>query len=138
MAHHYVSHFLQYDGAVADSLAPRYTILMDEIMIITGLAGALVASSYKWGYFVFAMVALFFIAWNVLFVGVKHSRALSAEIGRTYILCGGWTIFLWFIYPIAWGLSEGGNVISGDSEAVFYGILGTTSPHSGLPALLTI
>ena len=34
-----------------------------------------------------------------------------------------WTISLWFLYPIAWGLSEGGNVIAPDSEAVFYGIL---------------
>lgn len=100
-----------------------YTILMDEIMIITGLVGALVASSYKWGYFVFAMVALLFIAYNVLFVGRQHSRALGGEIGRTYVICGGWTIFLWFLYPIAWGLSEGGNVISADSEAIFYGIL---------------
>lgn len=27
------------------------------------------------------------------------------------------------LYPIAWGLCEGGNVISPDSEAIFYGIL---------------
>jgi len=27
------------------------------------------------------------------------------------------------LYPIAWGLCEGGNVIAPDSEAVFYGIL---------------
>ncbi|RAL68304.1 hypothetical protein DID88_007034 [Monilinia fructigena] len=40
-----------------------------------------------------------------------------------YWTCGGITMFLWFLYPIAWGLSEGGNVISGDSEAVFYGVL---------------
>lgn len=26
-----------------------YTILLDEIMVVTGLVGALVASSYKWG-----------------------------------------------------------------------------------------
>lgn len=38
-------------------------------------------------------------------------------------MISGWTIFLWALYPIAWGLSEGGNVISPDSEAVFYGIL---------------
>lgn len=30
---------------------------------------------------------------------------------------------LWFLYPIAWGLCEGGNLISPDSEAIFYGIL---------------
>ena len=49
-----------------------YTILMDEVMVITGLIGALVASSYKWGYFVFATVALFFIAFNVCWVGRKR------------------------------------------------------------------
>jgi bacteriorhodopsin len=27
------------------------------------------------------------------------------------------------LYPIAWGVCEGGNVISPDSEAVFYGVL---------------
>jgi hypothetical protein len=30
-----------------------WTLLVDEIMIITGLIGALVASRYKWAYFVF-------------------------------------------------------------------------------------
>lgn len=49
--------------------------------------------------------------------------ALGPDISRTYLICGVWTIFLWFLYPIAWGLSEGGNVIAPDSEAVFYGIL---------------
>lgn len=39
-----------------------WTILIDEVIAVTGLVGALVASSYKWGYFVFAMFALFFIA----------------------------------------------------------------------------
>jgi bacteriorhodopsin len=100
-----------------------YTIFMDEVMIITGLVGALVVSRYKWGYFVFGCAALFFIAWNVVFVGRKHSAAISREVGRTYLICAAWTIFLWFLYPIAWGLSEGGNVIAPDSEAIFYGIL---------------
>jgi len=100
-----------------------YTILVDEIMVVTGLVGALISSSYKWGYFVFAMFALFFIAYNVVYVGVQHAKPLGREVSRTYVICGGWTIFLWFLYPIAWGLSEGGNVIAPDSEAIFYGIL---------------
>lgn len=92
-------------------------------MIITGLVGALVASSYKWGYFVFAMFALFGIAYNILFVGAQHAKSLGTEVNKVYWMCGGVTMFLWFLYPIAWGLSEGGNVISGDSEAAFYGVL---------------
>ncbi|KAE9370615.1 family A G protein-coupled receptor-like protein, partial [Stipitochalara longipes BDJ] len=100
-----------------------YTILMDEVMVITGLVGALVASSYKWGYFVFAMFALFFIAYNVVYVGMQHAKFHGGPVRKVYMLCGVWTIFLWFIYPIAWGLCEGGNIISPDSEAVFYGVL---------------
>lgn len=53
----------------------------------------------------------------------KHALAIGADVHKAYLICGVWTIFLWFLYPIAWGLSEGGNVISPDSEAVFYGIL---------------
>jgi bacteriorhodopsin len=100
-----------------------YTILLDWVMVVTGLVGALVASSYKWGYFVFATVALFGIAYNVVWVGRAHARAIDANVHKAFIICGVWTIFLWFIYPIAWGLSEGGNVIAPDSEAVFYGVL---------------
>jgi bacteriorhodopsin len=100
-----------------------YTILLDEIMIVTGLVGALVASSYKWGYFVFATVALFGIAYNVTWVGRMHANSKGDAVRNTYLKCGVWTICLWFIYPIAWGLCEGGNVISPDSEAIFYSVL---------------
>ena len=100
-----------------------YTLLMDEVMIITGLVGALTRSSYKWGYYAFGNAAFLFVAWNVVFVGRKHAAALGPDISRTYTICGVWTIFLWFLYPIAWGVSEGGNAITSDSEAVFYGVL---------------
>jgi bacteriorhodopsin len=33
------------------------------------------------------------------------------------------TAVLWTLYPITWGLCEGGNYISPDSQAIFYGIL---------------
>lgn len=100
-----------------------YTILIDEIMVVTGLTGALVRSSYKWGYWTFGMFALFFIAYVLVLEARSSANALGKDIGRTFLICGGWTTFLWFLYPIAWGLCEGGNVISPDSEAVFYGVL---------------
>jgi len=100
-----------------------YVILVDEIMIVTGLAGALVRTSYKWGYFVFGCVALGFIVYVLAFEARKHANAMGKDIGRTFLICGSLTAFLWTLYPIAWGVCEGGNVISPDSEAVFYGIL---------------
>ena len=69
------------------------------------------------------MFALFWVVWTLVWTGRKHAAVIGADVSRTYITVGAWTAFLWFLYPIAWGLSEGGNVISPDSEAVFYGIL---------------
>ncbi|KIW15262.1 hypothetical protein PV08_05307 [Exophiala spinifera] len=100
-----------------------YVVLMDEVMVVTGLVGALVKSSYKFGFFVFGCVAFLFVAYTVVFEGRAYARILGQDILKTYTLCGVWTISLWFLYPIAWGLSEGGNVISSDGEAVFYGSL---------------
>ncbi|KPI38877.1 uncharacterized protein AB675_5839 [Cyphellophora attinorum] len=100
-----------------------YVILVNEIMVVTGLVGALVKSTYKWGFFTFGTVAFLFVAYSVVIEGRTYAKALGADIHKTYILCGVWTIALWFLYPIAWGLSEGGNVISSDGEAVFYGVL---------------
>lgn len=100
-----------------------YTILLNEIMVITGLIGALVQSSYKWGYFVFGCAAFLWVAFTVTVTARKHARVLGPDILKAYTICGVWTIGLWFLYPIAWGLCEGGNVIAPDSEAVFYGVL---------------
>jgi bacteriorhodopsin len=98
-------------------------ILADEAMVVCGLVGALVPTTYKWGYFTFATVAFLYVVWAILIEGRRHAAALGGFIKRTFNVCGVMTIFLWFLYPIAWGLSEGGNVIHPDGEAVFYGVL---------------
>lgn len=99
------------------------TIFADEVMIVTGLIGALTQTSYKWGYWTFGMVALFYIAYNLIIVGRAHANAIGGAPRKTYFRLGVFLTFLWFIYPIAWGVSEGGNVVHPDSEAIFYGVL---------------
>ncbi|KAI4594464.1 ion channel activity [Pestalotiopsis sp. 9143b] len=99
------------------------TIFADEIMIVCGLIGALTRTSYKWGFWTFGMAAFFYVIYNLLGTGRSHASALGGAPKKTYMLCGVMLTFLWFLYPIAWGLSEGGNVIHPDSEAIFYGIL---------------
>lgn len=100
-----------------------FAILVDEVMIVTGLVGALVKSSYKWGYFTFGCVALLYIIYLLAWEARRHANALGNDVGKAFLFCGSLTAFLWTLYPIAWGVCEGGNVISPDSEAVFYGIL---------------
>lgn len=100
-----------------------WTIIVDEIMIVTGLIGALVVSSYKWGYWTFGMIAFFLVVWNIVWVARKHAAVIGSDVSRLYLMIAGITVILWTLYPIAWGLAEGGNVISSDGEAYFYGVL---------------
>lgn len=100
-----------------------FIILVDEVMIVTGLVGALVKSSYKWGYFAFGCAALLYILYVLVWEGRRHASALGSDVGKCFLFCGSLTALLWTLYPIAWGVCEGGNVIAPDSEAVFYGVL---------------
>lgn len=99
------------------------TIFADEVMIVCGLIGALTRTSYKWGFWTFGMIAFFYVIYNLLGTGRSHAAALGGAPKKTYMMTGVFLVFLWFLYPIAWGLSEGGNVIHPDSEAIFYGVL---------------
>jgi bacteriorhodopsin len=100
-----------------------FVLLVDEVMIVTGLAGALVSTSYKWGYFAFGCTALVYIVYQLAWESRKHANALGNDIGRVFLMCGSLTTVLWILYPIAWGVCEGGNLIAPDSEAAFYGVL---------------
>jgi bacteriorhodopsin len=117
-----------------------FTIIIDEIMIVTGLVGALVQSRYKWGFFVFGCVALAYIVYQLAWESRKHARAYGRDVEKAFLYCGSLTTLLCksstsqsrshctnmisgIIYPIAWGVCEGANLISPDSEAVFYGVL---------------
>jgi bacteriorhodopsin len=100
-----------------------YVILIDWVMVVTGLVGALVRSTYKWGYYAFGCAALFYIVYMLAWEARRHANAMGKDVGRAFLYCGALTTFLWMLYPIAWGLCEGGNLIAPDSEAIFYGIL---------------
>ncbi|KAI0474617.1 bacteriorhodopsin [Xylaria cf. heliscus] len=103
------------------------TILADLLMIVCGLIGALTQTRYKWGFWTFGMAALFFIAYELLYDARRHANVLGGDPKRTFWACGIWLLLLWFLYPVSWGLCEGGNVIHPDSEAIFYGILDVMS-----------
>jgi bacteriorhodopsin len=68
-------------------------------------------------------VALAYILYQLVWEARRHSFALGDDVRKVFFQCGTLTAVLWFLYPIAWGVCEGGNVISPDSEAIFYGIL---------------
>jgi bacteriorhodopsin len=100
-----------------------FIIFTEWFAVVSGLAGAFTESNYKWGYFVFSLVALFYIIYSLAIPARRHASAVGPEVLRTYHTGGGLLLLVALLYPICWGVSEGGNVITPDGEAVFYGIL---------------
>ncbi|OCF33932.1 hypothetical protein I317_07818 [Kwoniella heveanensis CBS 569] len=95
----------------------------DIVMIVTGLVGGLVPSVYKWGFYAFGCAALFYIWWVLAGPARSSAGVIGPKFQSAFTLSAAILSFLWLLYPIAWGLADGGNVISPDSEMVFYGVL---------------
>ncbi|KAK5163593.1 uncharacterized protein LTR77_010542 [Saxophila tyrrhenica] len=100
-----------------------WVLFLDVGMVVTGLVGALVKSRYKWGFFAFGCACMFGVFWELAFVGRRNAKRLGDDVHRVYVRCGVLTLVIWLLYPVAWGVCEGGNVISPNYEAIFYGIL---------------
>lgn len=100
-----------------------FTLLNVEIWVVLLLIGALIHSTYKWGYFAFAVSAYLLSAWHLCYSFRRHAIEFGHNTTWTTTLTASATTLLMMLYSICWGLSEGGNVISPDGEAVFYGVL---------------
>lgn len=81
----------------------------------------MVTTTYKWGFFVFGTAAYFLLAASLLVFGTVTAKRIG--ITKHYFATSGWLVFLWMLYPIAWGLDDGGNEIRVTSGFVFFGIL---------------
>jgi bacteriorhodopsin len=99
------------------------TIFASIFMVVSALVGALIPSTYKWGFFTFAVLAGLFIAYHVIFPSTAATDFLGSGIASGFRRHSIVLMFIWMLYPICWGLSEGGNVISPTGEMIFYGIL---------------
>ncbi|GAA5905361.1 hypothetical protein JCM6882_003137, partial [Rhodosporidiobolus microsporus] len=98
-------------------------VFLDLLMIETGLIGALVPSRYKWGFFTFGCVALVAIWYFLLVPGRASAARLGSDFSSAYVRSCAVLSVLWLVYPIVWGVGEGGNLIKPTSEMVAYGVL---------------
>jgi bacteriorhodopsin len=66
---------------------------------------------------------MFYIVWALFGPARTSAGALGPAYKKEFTSSAALLSFLWFLYPIAWGLSDGGAAIHPDSEMIFYGIL---------------
>lgn len=109
-------------------------LLTVEIFVLGYLIGGLIKSTYKWGYWVFGTSGLIFTMALITVSLVKSWNSFdNKKIGSILVIL---QLVVWLVYPVCWGLSEGGNRIQPDSEAVFYGILDLIT-FGFIPSLIT-
>jgi bacteriorhodopsin len=98
-----------------------YQILLAWTWIISFLVSAYTETNYKWGFFTFGLAAEFLLQFSTLTTGLRSAKRVG--VARDYTLLTGWLNFLWLIYPLAFGLSDGGNRIGVVGGFVFFGVL---------------
>ncbi|CAM1501544.1 Fc.00g035280.m01.CDS01 [Cosmosporella sp. VM-42] len=98
-----------------------FNVFLAWIWIISYLCSAYTVTRYKWGFYTFGTIAYLLLAFQTMWA--SRSSADRVEVGRDHTLLAGYVNFIWFLYPIAFAVSDGGNVISVTKSLIFFGIL---------------
>ncbi|RYP41069.1 hypothetical protein DL767_001230 [Monosporascus sp. MG133] len=98
-----------------------YNVALAWTWVVAYIIAALTTSNYKWGFFAFGTFAYIILAYNTLLHG--RTGANRVGVARDYSMLAGWTNLIWLCYPIAFGVSDGGNVIGVTPGAIFFGVL---------------
>lgn len=98
-----------------------YHICLAWTWVIAYLATSVVGTTYKWGYYVVGTVVWILLATGTIYEGFRSARRVG--ILRDYAILAGWANLLWLLYPIAFAISDAGNVIGVTASFIFFGIL---------------
>jgi len=115
------------------------SIVADVVMVLTGLFAAFGHSSgQKWGYYAVGCIAYLFIVWIFAIGGRRTAAAKNSATAKFFTALGGFTLILWTLYPIVWGLGDGSRMLSVDGEIIAYGVLDVLAkPVFGFWLLIT-
>ncbi|KAI1332901.1 hypothetical protein F5Y16DRAFT_394210 [Xylariaceae sp. FL0255] len=114
-------------------------VVSDLIMILCGLFAAFAKHQAQgWGWYAFACLAYLNIVYQL---GIKGRYAVSGKDTKTKAFFGAISIFtllLWTVYPIVWGIADGSRMVNVDGEIIAYAILDILAkPVFGFWLLLT-
>ncbi|ORY32162.1 hypothetical protein BCR39DRAFT_524418 [Naematelia encephala] len=109
--------------------ATLLTVLADIFMIVTGLFAGLHPARWaggeraRWLWFAISCVG-FVVVWvTLLNGGIQAAKLRQRKTRGLFYLMSGMTFILWAAYPIVFGLTEGANKVSVNTEIIAYGVL---------------
>jgi bacteriorhodopsin len=96
----------------------------DILMILLGLFAAFGATDgQKWGYYAMSCVAFLVIIYQLAIPGRRAVASKDSKTATLFASIGGFTLILWTLYPIVWGIGDGARKWSVDAEIVAYAVL---------------
>ncbi|MCJ1237078.1 hypothetical protein MMC14_005062 [Varicellaria rhodocarpa] len=100
-------------------------VVADLIMVLTGLFAAFGAGNegQKWGYYAMACIAYLVIVYQLAYHGRATAMSKDSKTGTFFAAIGGFTLILWTVYPIIWGVADGSRQIGVDAEIIAYAVL---------------
>lgn len=99
-------------------------IVADIIMILTGLFAAFtLEEGPKWGYYAMACIAYLVVVYQLAVNGRHVVMAKDAKTRTFFTAIAGFTLILWTVYPVIWGIADGSRNIGVDAEIVGYAVL---------------
>jgi bacteriorhodopsin len=98
-----------------------FNVFLSWVWVISYLCSAYTPTRYKWGFYTFGTVAYLLLAFQTLMASRTHANRV--DVGRDHTMLSGYVNLLWFLYPIAFAISDGGNVISVTRGMIFFSIL---------------
>ncbi|KAL8676837.1 MAG: hypothetical protein Q9186_006687 [Xanthomendoza sp. 1 TL-2023] len=99
-------------------------IVADVIMILTGLFAAFeVQETSKWGWYAMACIAYLVVVYQLALNGQRVAKQKDNKTATFFAAIGGFTLVLWTLYPIIWGIADGSRNINVDSEIIAYAVL---------------
>lgn len=107
-----------------DGASILVAIVADLIMVLTGLFAAYGKNDgQKWGWYAMACIAYLVIVYQLVISGRRAAMSKDSSTSKLFASIGGFTLVLWTLYPIVWGIGDGARKWSVDAEIVAYAIL---------------
>ncbi|PMD17062.1 putative opsin-1 [Hyaloscypha hepaticicola] len=107
-----------------DGASILVAIVADIIMVLTGLFAAFGKNDgQKWGWYAIACIAYLVIVYQLVVSGRRAVMSKSNSTSKLFASIGGFTLILWTLYPIVWGIGDGARKWSVDAEIIAYAIL---------------
>lgn len=100
-------------------------VAADLIMVLTGLFAAYGSEGtpQKWGWYAIACIAYLVVIWQLVLYGRGSAAAKGGKVANFFAAIGGFTLIIWTVYPIIWGIADGSRNMNVDEEIISYAVL---------------